>query len=78
MCVLLNMIRVSPESCLFDEIVTAYNSGADYADINAYLRAPGDIALRALREPRAITSSDIIWTEIFFYTASSNSIPLAL
>ena len=41
----LNLTRVSSESCLFDEIVAAYNSDPDYADIIAYLRAPSDVAL---------------------------------
>ena len=45
MCVSLNLTRVSPESCLFDEIVAAYNRDPDYADIIAYLRAPSDVAL---------------------------------
>ena len=45
MGVSLNLTRVSPESCLFDEIVAAYNSDPDYADIIAYLRAPSDVAL---------------------------------
>ena len=45
MCVLLNLTRASPESCLFDEIVAAYNSDPDYADIIAYLRAPSGVAL---------------------------------
>ena len=37
-CVSLNLTRVSPESCLFDEIVAAYNRDPDYADIIAYSR----------------------------------------
>ena len=45
MCVSLNLTRVSLEPCLFDEIVAAYNSDPDYADIIAYLRAPSDVAL---------------------------------
>ena len=45
MGVSLNLTRVSPGSCLFDEIVAAYNRDPDYADIIAYLRAPSDVAL---------------------------------
>ena len=48
MCVSLNLTRVSPEMCLFDEIVAAYANDTDYADIIAYLPAPSDVALGAL------------------------------
>ena len=47
-CVSLNFTRVSPESCLFDEVVAAYNSDPDYADIVAYLRATSKVTLGAL------------------------------
>ena len=47
-CVSLNLTRVTPELCLFDEIVAAYANDPDYADIIAYLRAPSDAALGAL------------------------------
>ena len=48
MCVSLNLTRVTPEPCLFDEIVAAYKSDSDYADIIDYLRALSDAALGAL------------------------------
>ncbi|CAI5701508.1 unnamed protein product [Peronospora effusa] len=48
MCVSLNLTRVTPEPCLFDEIVAAYKGDSDYADIIEYLRAPSDAALGAL------------------------------
>ena len=48
MCVSLYLTRVSPESCLFDEIVAAYNSDPDYAAFVYYLHAPSDAALGAL------------------------------
>ena len=44
----LNLTRVTPELCLFDNIVAAYKNDPDYADIIAYLRAPSDVALGAL------------------------------
>ena len=47
-CLSLNLTRVSPKSCLFDEIVAAYKSDTDYADIIAYLRALSDATLGAL------------------------------
>uniref|UniRef100_A0AAV1TQ33 Reverse transcriptase domain-containing protein n=1 Tax=Peronospora matthiolae TaxID=2874970 RepID=A0AAV1TQ33_9STRA len=47
-CVSLNLSRVTPELCLFDEIVAAYANDPDYADIIAYLRAPSEAALGAL------------------------------
>ncbi|CAI5730830.1 unnamed protein product [Peronospora farinosa] len=47
MCVSLNLTRVTPEPCSFDEIVAAYKGDSDYADIIEYLRAPSDAALGA-------------------------------
>ena len=46
-CVSLNVTRVTPELCLFDDIVAAYGNDPDYADIIAYLRASSDVALKA-------------------------------
>ena len=45
MCVSLNLIRVSPELCLFDEIVATYANDLDYADIIANLHPPSNVAL---------------------------------
>ena len=44
MGVSLNLTRVSPELCLFDEIVADYANDPDYADIIAYLRGHSDVA----------------------------------
>ena len=41
----LNLTRVTPELCLFDEIVVAYANDPEYADIIAYLRTASDVAL---------------------------------
>uniref|UniRef100_A0AAV1UYN1 Uncharacterized protein n=1 Tax=Peronospora matthiolae TaxID=2874970 RepID=A0AAV1UYN1_9STRA len=54
-CVSLNLTRVTPELCLFDEAVAAYANDPDYADIIAYLRAPSDAALGALSRTKRDT-----------------------
>ena len=75
----LNLTRVSTESCFFNEVVAAYASGPDYADIIAYLRALSDAALEAFIADKARTHSAIyITTGTCSYNASINSMPLAL
>ena len=51
-CVSLNMTRVSPESCLFVEIVADYASDPDYADFVSYLHAHSDAALEDLSQSK--------------------------
>ena len=58
----LNLTRVSTESCFFNEVVAAYASGPDYADIIAYLRALSDAALEAFIADQARTHSAIYIT----------------
>ena len=67
-----------PESCLFDEVVTAYANDPDYADIIPYLRAPTDVALEALSRSKRDHTCGIRWMETCSYTASIHSTPLAL
>ena len=49
----LNLTRVTPELCLFDDIVAAYKYDPDYADIIASVRAPSNIALGALSRTKS-------------------------
>ena len=67
-----------PESCLFDKVVAAYASDPDYADIIAYLRAPSDVALRALsRTKRDHIQRYTLDVDLLLYRID-HSIPLTL
>lgn len=65
-CVAFDLTRVTPEICLFDEIVAANTNDPDYADIIAYLSAG------AFRKRSVITFSDTVWMMICCCTASTN------